>query len=456
MRGIRGFAKKVQVTLNAMTERIFDTETRAELLRNKNVLKVGEAKITYCPDFKVKAVCAHLMEGKPPQLIFIEAGFDVDVIGRDTPQYCLRKWRAVYSQRGEEGLRNDQRGRHSAGRSPERELTVEEKLRRLEAKVRYLEKENELLKKLDAIERGVVNKPSEKYVLICDLATAAGEEFSVSYLCEIADVSRSGYYRWLSRASNRLKKEEADYEQHLPIKNIFQKKKRKAGWRVIRMNLERQAIIMNHKKIRRLMKKYGLVTEIRRRNPYKHMAKATQEHRTAPNVLERKFNQEAPYKAFGTDVTYLYHGNGQRSYLSIILDLATAEVVAYTVSASLGMELSLDVLTQVETRFTANKLSEALMHSDQGFHYTHPIYIKRLAALGVVQSMSRKGNCLDNAPVESFFGHMKDELNLTYCYSLDEVKTAIDQYIHDYNHDRYQWTRKKMAPVEYRNHLLAG
>ena len=193
----------------------------------------------------MQAVRAYLIERKSPQLIFIEAGFDLYLIGRNAPQRCLRRWRAVYTQRGEEGLRNDQRGRHSAGRAAEGELTVEEKLRRLEARVRYLEKENELLKKLDAIERSVVNKPSEKYALIHDLVTAAGEEFSVRYLCEVAGVSRSGYYRWLSCAQSRLRREQEDYEQHLTIKDIFEKKKRKAGWRVIRMNLERQAIIMN-------------------------------------------------------------------------------------------------------------------------------------------------------------------------------------------------------------------
>jgi putative transposase len=97
-----------------------------------------------------------------------------------------------------------------------------------------------------------------------------------------------------------------------------------------------------------------------------------------------------------------------------------------------------------------------LIHSDQGFHYTHPFYSRQLANLGIVQSMSRKGNCLDNAPVESFFGHMKDELDLTWCHSLEQVKAVIDEYIYDYNHHRYQWARRKMAPVEYRNHLLAG
>jgi putative transposase len=437
-------------------DRLFDPEAQAKILRNKHVLKVSETTITYSPAFKVAAVRANLVEGKPPQLIFEEAGFDVDLLGRDNPYHCLKRWRAVFAQRGEEGLKHDQRGSHATGRPPEGELAVEARLRRAEARVRYLEKENELLKKLDAIERSVVERPAEKFALIHDLVSAADKEFSVSYLCEIADVSRSGYYRWLNCADSRLQQEKADYEQHLLIKEIFVKKHGRAGWRVIRMDLERQTIIMNPKKIRRLMKKYDLVTQIRRRNPYKHMAKASQEHRTAPNVLQRRFDQETPYKAFGTDITYLYDGNGQRSYLSILRDIATGEIVAHRVSASLGMDLSLAVVAQATTKLGGKQLSGILIHSDQGFHYTHPAYIKHLADRGIVQSMSRKGNCLDNAPVESFFGHMKDEVDLTCCYSLDQVRAVIDEYIYHYNHHRYQWQRKKMAPVEYRNHLLAG
>jgi transposase InsO family protein len=439
-----------------MGDRLFDPEAQARILRNKNVLRVSETSITYCAPFKIQALRAYLVEGKPPQLIFQGAGFDLDLIGRDTAQRCLRRWRAVYTQRGEEGLWSDQRGRHAAGRSAERELTVEEQLRRAQARVRYLEKENELLKKLDAIERSVVDRPAEKYALIHDLVTAAGKEFTVNYLCEVADVSRSGYYRWVNCADSRLQREKVDYEQHLLIRDIFLSKHRKAGWRVIRMDLERQSIIMNPKKIRRLMKKYELITQVRRANPYKHMAKASQEHRTAPNVLERRFDQGTPYQAFGTDITYLYDGHGQRSYLSILRDIASGEIVAHLVSASLGMDLSLAVIAQATTKLRGKQLSGTLIHSDQGFHYTHPAYIKYLADRGIVQSMSRKGNCLDNAPVESFFGHLKDEIDLTSCDSLDQVRAVVDEYIYHYNHHRYQWNRKKMAPVEYRNHLLAG
>lgn len=153
--GVSGF-RKVQVT--AVAGRLFSPEERDKLLQNGNVLKVGKTKITYCPDFKVRAVRAYVVEGRPPFLIFLDEGFDLDLIGHDTPQRCLRRWREVFAQRGEQGLRDDRRGKGSAGRPLQRELTVEEKLLRAEARIKYLEKENEFLKKLDAIERAWLEK----------------------------------------------------------------------------------------------------------------------------------------------------------------------------------------------------------------------------------------------------------------------------------------------------------
>lgn len=136
-----------------MSGRVLSPEARAKLSQNKNVLRVGEVAITYSPTFKIEAVRANLVEGKPPHLIFLDAGFDLDLIGRQTPKRCLLKWRAVYEQHGEHGLKNDRRGKGSTGRPTERELTVEEKLRRAEARVQYLERENELLKKFRSLER---------------------------------------------------------------------------------------------------------------------------------------------------------------------------------------------------------------------------------------------------------------------------------------------------------------
>ena len=136
-----------------MSDRLFDPEARAQLVANKNVLRVTEGTITYSPDFKVEAVRANLIQGKPPLLIFLDAGFNLDLIGHETPKRCLKRWRKIFKQRGEQGLRDDRRGKNATGQRDERELTVEEKLRRAQARVRYLELENDFLKKLDALER---------------------------------------------------------------------------------------------------------------------------------------------------------------------------------------------------------------------------------------------------------------------------------------------------------------
>lgn len=136
-----------------MAVKPFSPEDRARIAQNRNVLRASDRKITYSPDFKVKAVHANLVEGIPPHRIFLNAGFDLDIIGHETPKKCLTRWRRIFAQRGEQGLRNDLRGKNSVGPRDAKKLTVEEKLRRSEARVRYLEKEIEFLKKLDALER---------------------------------------------------------------------------------------------------------------------------------------------------------------------------------------------------------------------------------------------------------------------------------------------------------------
>lgn len=136
-----------------MSGRKLSPEARGKISQNKNVVRVSEAAITYSPDFKVEAVRANMVGGKPPHLIFVDAGFDLDLIGRETPKRCLERWRAVFQEHGEQGLRIDQRGKGATGRPLQRELTVEEKLRRAEARVKYLERENDLLKKFRALER---------------------------------------------------------------------------------------------------------------------------------------------------------------------------------------------------------------------------------------------------------------------------------------------------------------
>jgi len=201
------------------------------------------------------------------------------------------------------------------------------------------------------------------------------------------------------------------------------------------------------------MKKYHLVTKIRRTNPYKNIMKRNLEHRIFDNKLNREFNQILPEKVFCTDITYLpYHG--QIAYLSAVKDVASREVVSWRLSQHLDMSIVVKTIDNLINNCNIKSFDNILIHSDQGFHYTNPVYIKLVKDLNMVQSMSRKGKCIDNAPMESFFGHMKDDVDYKKCHTFGELNLVIDEYMDYYNNRRQQWELKKMTPVQYRNHLL--
>jgi len=155
-----------------------------------------------------------------------------------------------------------------------------------------------------------------------------------------------------------------------------------------------------------------------------------------------------------TDITYLFYGNKKKAYLSTIKDGSTNEILAYHVSDQITLNLATDTLVKLKNNRKAKLDAKAFIHSDQGFHYTHPTYQKQLKKYGLDQSMSRRGNCWDNAPQESFFGHFKDEVSIKPCQTLNEVKREVKRYMTYYNLYRCQWNLKKMTPVQYRNHLL--
>ena len=269
-------------------------------------------------------------------------------------------------------------------------------------------------------------------------------------MCKIAGVSKSGYYKWLKAADSRPK----DYDDYLLIKQVFDKGKGKFGWRNVQMGLNDIGITMNHKKIVRIKNKYNLITKIRRRNPYKAILKKTREHRTFKNILNRNFKQNEPRKVFCSDITYLPH-SGNMAYLSATKDIATGEIVAWNLSRHIRMELVSGTIKNMEKNKDIPSFRNILTHSDQGFHYTSPEYISKIKELGMTQSMSRKGNCVDNSPIETFFGHFKDEVDYKSCKSFEELQRLTREYINHYNNRRRQWDLKKMTPVQYRNHLLS-
>jgi transposase InsO family protein len=277
---------------------------------------------------------------------------------------------------------------------------------------------------------------------------------NVKMLCEIAGASRSGYYKWLQSADES----ERDYDDYLLVKEMFEQGKRKYGFRTIQMKLKTDKnVVMNHKKIIRIMNKYHLYTKIRRVNPYRQIMKKTKEHRTCANLLGRNFRVIVPYKIFCTDITYLPY-NRRLAYLSVIKDIATGEIVGWHLAGNLTMPLVINTIKNMENnkRLPITSFENIMIHSDQGFHYTHPAYIKKIKGLKMVQSMSRKGNCIDNAPVESFFGHLKDDIDYRGCKTFEELRQLITEYMHYYNYGRYQWNLKKMTPACYRNHLLVA
>jgi len=276
----------------------------------------------------------------------------------------------------------------------------------------------------------------------------------VSYLCEVLKVSRSGYYNYFKEESiqKRTMNHQADEVVKEVILKAYRFRRRQKGARQIKMTLQNQyGITYNLKRIRRIMKKFGIICPIRKANPYRRLAKATQEHRTCPNTLERQFKQGIAGKVLLTDITYLTYKNGKRAYLSAIKDAETNEILAYEVSESITLDIALNTLKKLKK--LKHLTHDAFIHSDQGFHYTNPTFQKLVKQMGLGQSMSRRGNCWDNAPQESFFGHFKDETNITNCETLEDVKQEVKSYMTYYNHYRGQWNLKKLPPVKYRQQL---
>ena len=303
----------------------------------------------------------------------------------------------------------------------------------------------------------ILEQPSVRFEAIHSILSSDGNILTVSELCETAGVSRSGYYRWLSAAGAREKREAQDREDFELILEAYRHRGYQKGARSIYMSLLHRdpPVVMNVKKIRRLMDKYGLSCPIRKANPYRRMAKALGTSNVADNLLKREFRKHGPRMILLTDITYLPY-NGVFAYLSTVLDAFTKQVLAYVTSPSLEVDVVLETVDILIREHGAELKTKTLLHSDQGCHYTSYSYIDLLKDSSLRQSMSRKGNCWDNAPQESFFGHMKDEIDISGCQAFDEVKAVIDDWMDYYNNERYQWQLARLSPNEYYQYIQTG
>ncbi len=296
-----------------------------------------------------------------------------------------------------------------------------------------------------------------KYEIIHTAVNRENNVLSISRMCEIAGVSRSGYYAWEAASPVRKKREAADRKDFDAILEAYKFRGYAKGARGIHMRLLHVGIVMNIKKIRRLMKKFGLKCPFRGPNPNRQMAKAIKTNAVFPNVVNREFVRGGVRRVLLTDITYIFYDGGV-CYLSTILDAFTREVLAYELSTNLMVVFVLKTVQALVDEHGSTLDDTTIIHSDQGCHYTSKAFIQKLRDNDFVQSMSRKGNCWDNAPQESFFGHMKDEIKYeiammkTFC----EVKAKIDDWIDYYNNDRYKWELSKLSPNEFYRYATTG
>ena len=270
-------------------------------------------------------------------------------------------------------------------------------------------------------------------------------QHKIQHLLQSIGLPKSVYYY----QCKALKSPEPYATEMASIEKIFHKHKGRYGYRRIRYALHRDGIHLNHKTVQRLMAKLGLKSTVR---PKKYRSYKGDVGRIAPNILKRDFVSTKPNQKWATDVTE-FKVAGEKVYLSPIIDLFNQEVISHTVATSPKLHLVTEMLEKATSKL--GKTSSLTLHSDQGWQYQHNIYRNQLKEKGIKQSMSRKGNCLDNAVAENFFALLKTEMYHGYHFdSVEQLMASIDEYIDYYNNARIKVKLKGLTPVEYRNQAL--
>ena len=286
-------------------------------------------------------------------------------------------------------------------------------------------------------------------------------KYPLVVLLDISGLKRSTYYYTL----NKLDKDTKNDDIMNAIIDIYYTHKARYGYRRITLELINRGYIVNHKKVKRLMSKMGLYarTPKAKYKSYKGDMNGTVKNLLLDKVIdevnhktyyERNFKTEKCNEIWSTDVSEFHIAAG-KLYLSPILDLHNREIVSYNISTSPNYEQIKDMLAKAFNKY--KDLKGLILTSDQGWQYQMQDYHKALEEKGIIQSMSRKGNCLDNSPMENFFGKMKNEMFYGYEYTfntLEELKKEMENYISYYNNQRITEKLKGLTPVEYRNQSL--
>ncbi len=262
-------------------------------------------------------------------------------------------------------------------------------------------------------------------------------------LVKLAGIPRSTYYDLV----RRMNQPDPDADLKAKIKAIYEEHEGRYGYRRIRDELANHGQKVNHKKVQRIMKGLGLKCLVRMK---KYKSYKGTVGKIAPNHLDRQFKAEAPNGKWVTDITE-FKLFGEKLYLSPVLDLFNGEIITYTIGSRPTYSLVSEMLEKALERLP--EAHQLLMHSDQGWHYQMKQYRHTLESKGIVQSMSRKGNCYDNSVMENFFGIMKSEfLYMREFESIEHFKIELEKYINYYNTKRIK-AKLKMSPVQYRTHF---
>jgi len=268
-------------------------------------------------------------------------------------------------------------------------------------------------------------------------------KYPLKILLKVSCLAKSVYYYTLAK----IDKDDKNKEIIEKIKEIFENNKERYGYRRITLELRNQGYKVNHKKVYRIMVKLGL--KPLKRNKRKYSSYKGTVGKIADNLIERDFNSDKPNKKWYTDVTE-FNLRGKKIYLSPILDGFNGEIVSHNISKSPNLEQINDMLNKA---FDNKNLEGLILHSDQGWQYQHQSYQQRLKNKGIKQSMSRKGNSMDNGMMENFFGLLKTEMFYDQedkYKNINELILAIDDYINYYNYDRIKLKLKGLSPVNYR------
>jgi len=271
--------------------------------------------------------------------------------------------------------------------------------------------------------------------------------FHLADLLRVAELARSSFYYQLTA----LGVGDKHCDLKAKIREIFDRHKGRYGYRRVTAELRQQGLVVNHKVVQRLMGEMQLKSLVR---PKRYKAYDGAASETAPDRLERDFTADEPNKKWVTDVTE-FKVNNQRLYLSPVMDLYNREIVSYEIAERPLPVMIKNMLTKAFKRLDSGQ--RPILHSDQGWQYRMPAFRKRLRQSGVVQSMSRKGNCYDNAAMESFFGTLKCELfHLNKFETTEKLKEALHDYIRYYNVDRIKLALGGLSPVAFRMQAAAA